>query len=66
MGTRSSTRTATPSPVTVGRSVCSTEPALDAPAIWTASAADGKLSEWRVYEDTPSNRSHLGIAGHAD
>jgi hypothetical protein len=35
-------------------------------AIWTASAADGKVSEWRVYEDTPSNRSHLGIAGDAD
>jgi hypothetical protein len=46
--------------------VCSTEPALDGPAIWTASAADGKVSEWRVYQDTPSNRSHLGIAGHAD
>jgi hypothetical protein len=66
MATRSSTRTATPSPAAVGRSVCSTEPALDGPAIWTASAADGKVSEWRVYQDTPSNRSHLGIAGDAD
>ena len=48
--------------IAVGRSVCSTEPALDSPAIWTARTADGKLPEWRVYEDTPSNRSHLGIA----
>jgi ketosteroid isomerase-like protein len=49
--------------IAVGRSVCSTEPALDGPAIWTARTADGKLSEWRVYEDTPSKRSRLGIAG---
>jgi ketosteroid isomerase-like protein len=47
----------------VGRSVCSTEPALDGPAIWTARIGDGKVSEWRVYEDTPANRARLGIAG---
>ncbi len=52
--------------IAVGRSVCSTEPALDGPAIWAARTADGKLSEWRVYEDTPSNRSHLGITGDGD
>ena len=46
----------------VGRSVCSTEPALDGPAIWTARIGDGKVSEWRVYEDTPANRARLGIA----
>jgi ketosteroid isomerase-like protein len=47
--------------VATGRSVCSTEPALDGPAIWTAKASDGKVSEWRVYEDTPANRQRLGI-----
>jgi ketosteroid isomerase-like protein len=46
----------------LGRSVCSTEPALDGPAIWTARIVDGTVSEWRVYEDTPGNRSLLGIA----
>ena len=46
----------------VGRSVCSTEPALDGPAIWTARIGEGKVSEWRVYEDTPANRARLGIA----
>lgn len=45
----------------LGRSVCSTEPALDGPAIWTAKTSDGKVSEWRVYEDTPANRKRLGI-----
>ncbi len=45
----------------IGRSACSTEPALDGPAIWTARASDGKVSEWRVHEDTPANRRHLGI-----
>jgi ketosteroid isomerase-like protein len=48
--------------IALGRSVCSTEPALDGPAIWTARTADGKVAEWRVYEDTPSNRGRLGIA----
>jgi ketosteroid isomerase-like protein len=47
--------------IAVGRSICSTEPALDGPAIWTASTADDKVSEWRVYEDTPANRARLGI-----
>jgi ketosteroid isomerase-like protein len=49
--------------IAVGRSVCLTEPALDGPASWAARTADGQVSEWRVYEDTPSNRSQLGIAG---
>jgi ketosteroid isomerase-like protein len=48
--------------IAVGRSRCSAEPALDGPAIWAARTADGRVSEWRVYEDTPSNRSDLGIA----
>ena len=46
----------------VGRSVCSTEPALDGPAIWTARIRDDRVSEWRVYEDTPGNRARLRIA----
>jgi hypothetical protein len=46
----------------LGRSVCSTEPALDGPAIWTARVEDDKVSEWRVYEDTPANRARLGVA----
>jgi len=45
----------------IGRSACSTEPALRGPAIWTARVSDGKVSEWRVHEDTPVNRRHLGI-----
>jgi uncharacterized protein (TIGR02246 family) len=45
----------------IGRSACSTEPALDGPAIWTAKASDGKVLEWQVHEDTPANRRHLGL-----
>jgi ketosteroid isomerase-like protein len=47
--------------VALGRSVCATEPALDGPAIWTARTREGKVSEWRVFEDTPANRQLLGI-----
>jgi ketosteroid isomerase-like protein len=47
--------------IAVGRPVCSTEPALDGPAIWTASTADDKVAEWRVYEDTPAARAQLGL-----
>jgi uncharacterized protein (TIGR02246 family) len=45
----------------VGRSVCSNEPALDGPAIWTAMARDGKISEWRVHDDTSETRRRLGL-----
>lgn len=45
----------------VGHSTCS-EPALDGPALWKATVKDGKVTEWRVYEDTPENRATLGIA----
>jgi ketosteroid isomerase-like protein len=48
--------------IALGRSVCSTEPALDGPAIWAARVADAKVSEWRIYEDTPANRRGLGVA----
>jgi ketosteroid isomerase-like protein len=50
----------------LGRSACSTEPALEGPAIWTASTAGDKVSEWRVHEDTPLNRARLGITGQGD
>jgi ketosteroid isomerase-like protein len=52
--------------IAVGRSVCSTEPALDGPAIWTARTTGDRVSEWRVHEDTPANRSRLGLAGESD
>ena len=47
--------------IIVGRSTCSFE-ALHGPALWTARVRDGKVAEWRVYEDTPSNRQLLQIA----
>ena len=46
----------------VGHSNCPDE-RLDGPAIWTAEVRDGKLAEWRVYEDTAENRRELGIEG---
>ncbi len=52
--------------IALGRSVCSTEPALEGPAIWTAQTVGDKVSEWRVYEDTPANRGQLGIANESD
>jgi SnoaL-like domain len=45
----------------VGRSSCS-DVRLDGPALWAAKVRDGKLAEWRVYEDTPTNRHKLGVA----
>ena len=47
--------------IATGRSVCSTEPLLDGPAIWAARTCRGRVSEWRIYEDTPANRRRLGI-----
>jgi ketosteroid isomerase-like protein len=47
--------------VVVGRSICS-DPRLDGPALWLATANAGQLAEWRVYEDTPANRRTLGLA----
>lgn len=47
--------------VIAGRSSCSDQ-RLDGPALWTATIRDGKVSEWRVYEDTPDGRALLGIA----
>ena len=43
-----------------GHSTCSDE-RLAGPALWTAKVWDGKIAEWRVYDDTPENRRLLGI-----
>ena len=48
--------------VAIGRSVCSTEAALDGPALWAARTEGGRVSEWRVYDDTPESRTQLGLA----
>ncbi|MCW3980306.1 MAG: nuclear transport factor 2 family protein [Candidatus Bathyarchaeota archaeon] len=47
--------------VILGHSTCSYNQ-LDGSSIWTAKVHDGRVSEWRVYEDTASNRQKLGIA----
>lgn len=47
--------------VAIGKSVCPEHPALDGPALWRAIVADGKVAEWRVYEDTPQNRERLEV-----
>lgn len=46
--------------IMLGYSTCSYNP-LDGPAIWTAKIKKNLISEWRVYEDTQSNRELLGI-----
>lgn len=46
--------------VMIGYSTCSHKQ-LDGPSIWTAKVRDGHVSEWRVYEDSASNRRKLGI-----
>jgi ketosteroid isomerase-like protein len=48
--------------VAIGRSVCPTEAALDGPAIWSARADGDRVSEWRVFDDTPESRRQLGLA----
>jgi ketosteroid isomerase-like protein len=47
--------------VIAGRSSCSDQ-RLEGPALWSATIRDGKVSEWRVYEDTAERRAALGIA----
>ena len=51
--------------IALGQSACSTEPLLDGPAIWSATAIGDRVSEWRVYEDTPDNRHRLGIGAES-
>ena len=43
-----------------GRSDCS-EPGLDGPALWRAVVRDGRVAQWRVYDDTAANRDELGL-----
>ena len=47
--------------IATGRSVCSTDPRLDGPAIWGAKTRGERGSEWRIYEDTAANRRRLGL-----
>ena len=46
--------------IIMGYSECSYTP-LQGPALWTAHIRDGKVAEWRVYEDTLQNRRKLHI-----
>jgi ketosteroid isomerase-like protein len=48
--------------IALGQSVCSTDPALAGPAIWRATIVADQIAEWRVYDDTTSNRARLGLA----
>lgn len=41
-----------------GHSVCS-DSRLNGPALWSAKVREGKIAEWRVYDDTPENRVSL-------
>ena len=43
-----------------GYSTCS-DAALDGPALWRARVSDGKVAEWRVYDDAVDNRDRLGL-----
>ena len=43
-----------------GRSDCS-DPVLAGPALWQAVVVDGRVAQWRVYEDTRDNRRVLGL-----
>lgn len=47
----------------VGHSVCPGNSALDGPALWTARIENGRVAEWRVYEDSAENRVRLGHHG---
>lgn len=44
----------------MGRSSCS-DARLDGPALWSATVRNEQVSEWRVFEDTRSNRKSLGL-----
>jgi ketosteroid isomerase-like protein len=44
-----------------GFSDCPNHPELTGPAIWTATVMADRLTEWRVYLDTVTNRMNLGI-----
>lgn len=44
-----------------GYSICSSEPALEGPALWQAKVVGGLVAEWQVFEDTADNRRKLGV-----
>jgi ketosteroid isomerase-like protein len=46
--------------VLCGYSVCA-EPALEGPALWSATVRGGRVAEWRVYDDTVQARTELGL-----
>ena len=46
--------------VVTGRSTCA-NPKLAGPALWQAKTNGYHLSEWRVFEDTITNRATLGL-----
>ncbi len=35
--------------IMIGYAICSTEPRLNGPGMWTAKVRDGRVAEWRVY-----------------
>jgi ketosteroid isomerase-like protein len=43
-----------------GRSICSFGP-LNGPALWSAIVHEGKVAQWRVYEDRLENRRSLKL-----
>ena len=43
-----------------GKAKCS-DKRIEGPTLWTAKIEEGKIKEWRLYEDTPSNREKLRI-----
>jgi ketosteroid isomerase-like protein len=43
-----------------GHSVCS-DPRLNGPSLWRATVRQGKIAQWRVYDDTIQNRRALGL-----
>jgi ketosteroid isomerase-like protein len=48
-----------PEVVALGHSVCPGQPALEGPARWTATVADGLVTSWRV-EDRPGTPAAAG------
>lgn len=47
--------------VMMGYATCSYPP-LDGPFLWSAKIREGRISEWRVYEDNQDNRRILGLS----
>lgn len=46
----------------LGYSECPHYAELTGPAVWTATTLADRITEWRVYDDTVSNRLALGIS----